>query len=47
VAVDRTSEKPLVAGYLRTSRAVRCDAEQIMAVSGSQQALDFAAQEGP
>jgi GntR family transcriptional regulator/MocR family aminotransferase len=27
--------------YLRTSRAVRCEADQIMVVSGSQQALDI------
>jgi len=32
-----------VAAYLRTSRAVRCTAEQIMIVSGSQQALDLCA----
>ena len=32
-----------VAEYLRTSRAVRCDAEQILIVSGSTQALDLAA----
>jgi GntR family transcriptional regulator/MocR family aminotransferase len=32
-----------VAGYLRTARAVRCDADQVMVVSGSQQALDLAA----
>lgn len=32
-----------VAAYLRTSRAVRCEAEQVMAVSGSQQALALAA----
>jgi GntR family transcriptional regulator/MocR family aminotransferase len=31
-----------VAHYLRTSRAVRCDARQIMIVSGSQQGLDLA-----
>lgn len=29
--------------YLRTSRGVRCDANQIMVVSGSQQALDLCA----
>ncbi len=29
--------------YLRTSRAVRCDPEQVMVVSGSQQALDITA----
>lgn len=32
-----------VAEYLRTARAVRCDAEQILVVSGSQQALDISA----
>lgn len=32
-----------IAVYLRTSRAVRCDAAQILIVSGSQQALDLAA----
>lgn len=32
-----------VAEYLRTSRAVRCEAEQIMVVSGSQQALEISA----
>jgi GntR family transcriptional regulator/MocR family aminotransferase len=32
-----------VAVYLRTSRAVLCEAEQIMIVSGSQQALDITA----
>ena len=32
-----------VAHYLRTSRAVRCEAQQIMIVSGSQQALDLSA----
>jgi GntR family transcriptional regulator/MocR family aminotransferase len=32
-----------VAGYLRTARAVRCEEHQIMAVSGSQQALELAA----
>jgi GntR family transcriptional regulator/MocR family aminotransferase len=31
-----------IATYLRTSRGVRCDAQQIMIVSGSQQALDLA-----
>lgn len=30
-----------VAAYLRTSRAVRCEAEQIMVVSGSQNALEI------
>jgi GntR family transcriptional regulator/MocR family aminotransferase len=32
-----------IATYLSTSRAVRCDPEQIMVVSGSQQALDITA----
>jgi GntR family transcriptional regulator/MocR family aminotransferase len=32
-----------VAAYLRTARAVRCTADQIVVVSGSQQALDLAA----
>jgi GntR family transcriptional regulator/MocR family aminotransferase len=32
-----------VAEYLRTSRAVRCEADQVMAVSGSQQALSLVA----
>ncbi|MBV9405520.1 MAG: PLP-dependent aminotransferase family protein [Acidobacteriaceae bacterium] len=32
-----------LAVYLRTARGVRCDAEQIMVVSGSQQALDLCA----
>lgn len=33
--------RDVIANYLRTARAVRCDAEQIMIVSGSQQALDI------
>ena len=32
-----------LADYLRTARAVRCEADQIMVVSGSQQALEIAA----
>jgi GntR family transcriptional regulator/MocR family aminotransferase len=32
-----------IADYLRTVRAVRCDAEQVLIVSGSQQGLDIAA----
>ena len=32
-----------VAGYLRTARGVRCEANQIMIVSGSQQALEISA----
>ena len=32
-----------VAEYLRTSRAVRCEADQIMITSGSQQAIEIAA----
>src|SRR4029450_3798558 len=31
-----------IAAYVRASRGVRCEAEQIMIVSGSQQALDLA-----
>ena len=33
-----------IADYLRTARSLRCKAEQIMIVSGSQQALDITAQ---
>ena len=33
-----------VAEYLRTARAVRCEADQVMIVNGSQQALHLAAQ---
>src|SRR5207237_3612786 len=32
-----------IATYLRTARAVRCEADQIMVVAGSQQALDLTA----
>jgi len=32
-----------IAGYLRTARAVKCDASQVMIVSGSQQALELCA----
>jgi GntR family transcriptional regulator / MocR family aminotransferase len=32
-----------ICAYLRTSRSVRCDPDQIMVVSGSQQALDITA----
>ncbi len=32
-----------IAAYLRTSRAVRCEPQQIMVVSGSQQALEISA----
>jgi len=32
-----------IAGYLRTTRAVNCDASQVMIVSGSQQALELSA----
>jgi GntR family transcriptional regulator / MocR family aminotransferase len=42
--VDRHGYKPLrdaIAEYLRTSRGVRCTAEQIVIVSGIQQALDL------
>jgi GntR family transcriptional regulator / MocR family aminotransferase len=32
-----------IANYLRTGRSLRCEAEQVMIVSGSQQALDISA----
>jgi GntR family transcriptional regulator/MocR family aminotransferase len=32
-----------IAAYLRTARGVRCEGEQVMVLSGSQQALDLAA----
>src|SRR5215470_16562556 len=32
-----------IAGYLRTARSLHCEAEQVMVVSGSQQALDLSA----
>ena len=35
--------REVIAAYLRTSRALYCDASQIMIVNGSQQALDLAA----
>jgi len=37
------SFRSTIAGYLRTARAVNCDASQIMIVSGSQQALELSA----
>jgi GntR family transcriptional regulator/MocR family aminotransferase len=37
------SFREAVAFYLRTSRAVRCEADQVMVVSGSQHALDLSA----
>ena len=37
------SFRETIAGYLRTSRAVHCEARQIMVVSGSQQALELCA----
>ena len=43
---DRRGYRPLrdaIAEYLRTSRGVRCSAEQIVVVSGIQQALDLLA----
>lgn len=42
-AMDHEPFREAVAAYLRTARAVRCESEQIMAVSDSQQALDLAA----
>jgi GntR family transcriptional regulator / MocR family aminotransferase len=38
------SLREAVAGYLRTARAVRCEADQILIVNGSQQAIALAAQ---
>ena len=35
--------REVIAGYLRTARAVHCDASQIMVVNGSQHALDLSA----
>ena len=35
--------REVIAVYLRTARAVRCEASQIMVVNGSQQALDLSA----
>lgn len=43
---DAAGYRPLreaIAGYLRTSRAAHCDVDQIIVVSGSQQALDLSA----
>src|SRR5579863_278031 len=37
------SLRETIATYLRTTRALRCEAQQIMIVSGSQQALDLTA----
>ena len=36
--------REVIAKYLRTARAVRCEAEQVIIVSGSQQALSLTAQ---
>src|SRR6266478_5361442 len=41
-ALGRADLREVIATYLRTSRGVRCESEQIMVVSGSQQALDLA-----
>lgn len=38
-----TALRETMATYLRTARSVRCEAEQIMIVSGSQQALEISA----
>jgi GntR family transcriptional regulator / MocR family aminotransferase len=43
---DPMGQRPFreaVAAYLRTARAVRCEADQVMVVSGSQQALSLTA----
>jgi len=42
-ALGLTSLREAVAGYLRTARAVRCEADQVMITGGSQPALDLAA----
>ncbi len=42
-AMGLESLRTAVADYLRTARAVRCEADQIMIVSGSQQALELSA----
>ncbi|MGH9518257.1 MAG: PLP-dependent aminotransferase family protein, partial [Terriglobales bacterium] len=41
LGLDET--RAAIAGYLRTARGVRCEPEQILLVSGSQQALDLCA----
>jgi len=41
-AMGHESLRQAICTYLRTSRAVNCDARQIMIVSGSQQALELA-----
>ena len=38
-----TPLRQVIAAYLATARGVRCTAEQVIVVSGSQQALDFSA----
>src|SRR5262249_6158453 len=43
---DPAGYRPLreaIAGYLRATRAVRCDADQVLVVNGAQQALDLIA----
>ena len=43
---DQMGFRPLrntIASYLRTARSLRCEAEQVMIVSGSQQALEISA----
>ena len=42
-AMGLESLREAVAEYLRTARAVRCEADQVMIVNGSQQALELAA----
>ncbi|HVG34603.1 MAG TPA: PLP-dependent aminotransferase family protein [Pyrinomonadaceae bacterium] len=42
-AMGAEALREAIAIYLRTSRGVRCEADQIMIVSGSQQALDITA----
>ena len=42
-ALGERGFREAVAGYLRTARGVRCEADEIMVVSGSQQALEITA----
>jgi GntR family transcriptional regulator/MocR family aminotransferase len=41
--MDSKDLREAVASYLRTARAVRCEADQIIIVSGSQQGLEITA----
>src|SRR5260370_35639965 len=41
--IGSKSLREAIATYLRTSRSLHCEAEQVMIVSGSQQALEISA----